>query len=369
MARDGSSTTWVMQGAVIVSILAHASLIAAAGLRKERAPEELAPPADTWSGTTAAPIGGELHEVDVAGSETFGGSSQPPAPAPATPSEPPAAAPSEPAEPPPPPPKADPPKPKADPPKPKADPPKPKADPPKPKEPKEPKTDPEERVPPSDEPIPPSDERVPPSDERSPSSGERSPVSKNTSPRTKTTPPVSKNTSPSSGDSSPPGESSPGGGGSFGSEGASSVRDLGRAFTRALPMASGSDAAWAKLPVGSGGSIEVAVIISEEGKITGVEPLAPNPPAHLLKAAKNTMALLRGGTFALQGSSVTAGKQILRLSVELSDTDAPEDPSGAGAFGLAHRWEGKRGVASFTQTSGRHVEIKVEFLRVELSRG
>ncbi|MDC3959380.1 hypothetical protein [Polyangium jinanense] len=364
MARDGSSTTWVMQGTVIVSILAHASLIAAAGLRKERAPEELTPPADTWAGTTAAPIGGELHEVDVTGSEVGGAPGQPaPAPAPAAPPEPPAAAPSEPAEPPPPPPKVDPPKPKADPPKPKADPPKPKADPPKPKE---PKTEPEEPVPPSDESIPPSDESIPPSGESIPPSDKRVPVSKNTLPRTKTTPPVSNNTSPGSGDKDPPGESSPGGGGSFGSAGASSVRDLGRAFTRALPMASGSDAAWGKLPVGSGGSIEVAMIISDEGKITGVEPLAPNPPAHLLKAAKNTMALLRGGTFALQGSSVTAGKQILRLSVELSDTEAPEDPSGAGAFGLAHRWEGKRGVASFTQTSGRHVEIKVEFLRVEL---
>ncbi|HVK70749.1 MAG TPA: hypothetical protein VM694_40115, partial [Polyangium sp.] len=128
MARDGSSTTWVMQGAVIVSILAHASLIAAAGLRKERAPEELAPPADTWAGTTAAPIGGELHEVDVTGSEVGGAPAEPPgpAPAPAAPSEPPAAAPSEPAEPPPPPPKVDPPKPKADPPKPKPKEPKPK---------------------------------------------------------------------------------------------------------------------------------------------------------------------------------------------------------------------------------------------------
>ncbi|MDI1444374.1 hypothetical protein [Polyangium sp. 6x1] len=366
MARDGSSTTWVMQGAVIVSILAHASLIAAAGLRKERAPEDFAPPVDTWAGTTSAPIGGELHEVDVTGSEVGGTPSPPeaPAPAPAAPSEPPAAAPSEPAEPPPPPapPKVDPPKPKADPPKPKVDPPKPK----EPKEPKEPKTDPEEQIPPSDESIPPSGESIPPSDKSIPPSDKRSPVSKNTFPRTKTTPPVSKNTSPSSGDTSPPGESSPGGGGSFGAEGVPSVRDLGRAFTRALPPACDADKTWAKLPVGSGGSIEVAVVISEEGKITGVEPLAPNPPAHLLKAAKNTVTLLRGGTFALQGSSVTAGKQILRLSVELSDTTPPEDSSGAGAFGLASRWEGKRGVASFTQTSGRHVEITVEFLRVVL---
>ena len=366
MARDGSSTTWVMQGAVVVSILAHVSLIAAAGLRKERAPaEELAPPVDTWAGTTSAPIGGELHEVDVSGSETLGGSGEPPAPAPApaAPSEPPAAAPNEPAEPPPPP--------KVDPPKPKVDPPKPNVAPPTPKSaPKTPKLAPGDDPPaPGDDPPAPEDDPPAP-DVTPPVSDTTSPGSKKqTPPGPKTAPPGSKTASPSSGDKGPPGGSSPGGGGSFGAEGASSVRDLGRAFTRALPPACDADKTWATLPVGSGGSIEVAVVISEEGKITGVEPLAPNPPAYLLKAAKNTVVLLRGGTFALQGSSVTAGKQILRLSVELSDTTPPEDQSGAGAFGLASRWEGKRGVASFTQTSGRHVEIKVEFLRVELTRG
>ncbi|MRG95991.1 hypothetical protein [Polyangium spumosum] len=360
MGRDGSST-WVMQGAVVVSILAHASFLAAAGLRPPRpAPEELAPPADTWAGTTSAPIGGELHEVDVTGSETLGGSGEPVAPAPETPnepSEPPAA------------------KTPADPPKPAPAKPISTARTPPPK----PKT-------PAPDPTSPADTSKPDFQNETTSSKPSAPraqvksstdvVSNTTAPTKPATPSAKvpdgeeKIASGTPGDTTGKPNTEPGsGGGSFGSAGASSVRDLGRAFTRALPMAGGSDAAWGKLPVGKGGSIEVALIVSEEGKITGVEPLAPSPPAHLLKAIKNTTLLLRGGTFALQGSSVTAGKQILKLTVELSDTEAPEDTSGAGAFGLAHRWEGKRGVASFTQTSGRHVEITVEFLRVEITRG
>jgi outer membrane biosynthesis protein TonB len=60
---------WVMRTAVMVSILAHASLIGAAGLRKTtQAPAEPPPAADVWAGTTAMPVGSEeLLDVDVMG--------------------------------------------------------------------------------------------------------------------------------------------------------------------------------------------------------------------------------------------------------------------------------------------------------------
>src|SRR4051812_38536548 len=60
---------WVMRTAVMVSILAHASLIGAAGLRKPaHVPAEPPPAADVWAGTTAMPLGGEeLLDVDVTG--------------------------------------------------------------------------------------------------------------------------------------------------------------------------------------------------------------------------------------------------------------------------------------------------------------
>jgi hypothetical protein len=132
-----------------------------------------------------------------------------------------------------------------------------------------------------------------------------------------------------------------------------------------MPPACDSDKVWATLAVGSAGSIEVAVTISEEGKISGFEPITKNPPAHLMSTVKRTLALLQGGVFAIAGGSVTSGRQVLRLSVELSDTAVTEDEAkSAMAFGLESEWKGKKGVASFTQSSGRHVEITVEFVRV-----
>ena len=41
MARGRDGSTWVMQGAVIASILVHASFIAAAGLRREKPTEPI----------------------------------------------------------------------------------------------------------------------------------------------------------------------------------------------------------------------------------------------------------------------------------------------------------------------------------------
>jgi hypothetical protein len=105
--------------------------------------------------------------------------------------------------------------------------------------------------------------------------------------------------------------------------------------------------------------------VSEEGKISGFEPITKNPPAHLINAVKRTLALVQGGVFALAGGSVTSGRQVLRLSAELSDTTVSVDEAkSATAFGLESHWEGHKGLATFTQSGGRHVEITVEFVRV-----
>lgn len=141
------------------------------------------------------------------------------------------------------------------------------------------------------------------------------------------------------------------------------MRDLGRAFTRAIPPANDADTVWASLPTGDAGSLEVSIEIDAEGKIKGFTPLGKVQPAHLLGIARRTLALLRGGTFAIQSGSVSAGQQVLRLSAQISDVAPPEQGTG-GATGLGFRWDGKHGLASFTQASGRHVEVKVELVRV-----
>lgn len=378
MATKGA---WVMRTAVVVSILAHASLIGAAGLRKPApAPAEPTPTPDVWAGTTAMPVGSEeLLDVDVLGGSA---AETPPAapPAPATPAadETHDEAPADPVKPPAVPDKPvandkpnvpDKPAPKAAPKAPDAPKSKPlaakpetpdvKDDPsadttpaPETPEPKEPSSADQDKPNDQDKPVA-QDEPVPAPDKKP----------ARTARRTKPTPAAPAAASPS--DATPDGSAKAPSGGSFGAEGPSSVRDLGRAFTRAMPPACDSDKVWGKLPVGSAGSIEVAVTISEEGKISGFEPITKDPPAHLVNTVKRTLALLQGGVFAIAGGSVTSGRQVLRLSVELSDTAVTEDEAkSAMAFGLESHWEGKKGVASFTQSGGRHVEITVQFVRV-----
>ena len=156
----------------------------------------------------------------------------------------------------------------------------------------------------------------------------------------------------------------PGSGGSFGAEGEASVRDLGRAFTRAIPPASDSDPAWAALPTGDAGALEVAIDVDATGHITGWRPLDEHPSKHLSSLVKRTVLLLKQGTFALRGGDVGAGAQVLRLGATVSDVEVPADHPG-GSFGLKYAYAGGKGTAAFTQMSGRHVEITVKLLRVE----
>lgn len=359
---------WVMRTAVVVSILAHASLIGAAGLRKQTPVREEPPPvADVWAGTTSMPVGSE-ELVDV---DTLGGSAPQTAPAPtpipAMPSGPdtqdeaPVEAPKPPVVPEKPAPQD-----------------KPAAEKPETPEQEDPRAADKKPESASEKPAPqskPDDSKPPASPEQDKPTAQDKPVAQDepapetekkparTAKHAKPTLPVP--ASAGSAEAAPDASAKSSSGGSFGAEGAPSVRDLGRAFTRALPPACDSDKTWATLPAGSAGSIDVVVNISDEGRITGFEPMTKDPPRHLTNAVKRTLALLQGGIFAIAGGSVTAGQQVLRLSVELSDTTvSEEDASGAAAFGLASRWEGKKGVASFTQMSGRHVEITVEFVRV-----
>jgi len=376
-----ASRAWMMRTAVVVSILAHASLIGAAGLRKpSSAPVELAPPTDVWAGTTAMPTGSE-ELVDV---EALGGSSPetPPAP-PATPAAPsgndsadeipiepsPPVVPDKPSEPD---------KPKVKEPsktpekapekaaKPKVDP--PKAEKPEPKdeaaedkkpEPAPEKKDPETKAADPKEPAPNSSDK--PEDQDKPTSeAEKKPVRTAKRPKPGAAPAAT----PANADGTADGTGKSPSGGSFGAEGAATVRDLGKAFTRALPAASSPEKAWGSLKAGSAGSIEVAVAIGEEGKVTGFEVLSKDPPAHLLSAVKRTVDMLKFGTFMRSGETATTGRNVFRLVAEVSDREVTEeDVSGAAAFGLGSEWDGRKGTAHFTQVSGKHVEMKVEFVR------
>jgi hypothetical protein len=146
--------------------------------------------------------------------------------------------------------------------------------------------------------------------------------------------------------------------GPFGAEGPSAVRSLGRAFTRAIPAACQSDASWGKLPAGDAGSIEVAITVDESGHITGYKPLDHDPPKQLVALVKRTLSLLDAGTFALKGST-GAGVEVLRIQAGVSDV-AADEAGGATALSFG---EGK---AAFTQDSGRHVEVTLRVVKVEV---
>ena len=146
--------------------------------------------------------------------------------------------------------------------------------------------------------------------------------------------------------------------GPFGAEGPSAVRSLGRAFTRGIPAACQADPGWGKLPVGDAGSIEVAITLDESGHITGYKALASDPPKQLAALVKRTIALLDAGTFALKGD-VGAGVEVLRIQASVSDLEAEE----AGGVAALSFGEGK---AAFTQESGRHVEVTLRVVKVEV---
>jgi hypothetical protein len=172
----------------------------------------------------------------------------------------------------------------------------------------------------------------------------------------------------------PPGEAAPeahpdeagsgstGRGGSFGAEGPGAPRDLGRAFTRAIPPACQADPVWSTLDVGVAGSLEVTITIDETGHLAGFTwPRERPAPPQLVALVKRTLALLDAGTFALRPGAVGAGSEALEIRATLSDGSAAE----AGfASGLAFAYDHGKGTAGFTQSNGRHVEVSVTVVKV-----
>ncbi|WP_437591852.1 hypothetical protein [Sorangium sp. So ce1000] len=165
------------------------------------------------------------------------------------------------------------------------------------------------------------------------------------------------------------GEDGEDGEGDFGAVGASAVRSLGRAFTRAIPPACQADPIWATLPPGNAGKARFVIDIDDAGHIAAwrPEPEGGEPPArHLSNLAKRTIALLGAGTFAVARGAVTAGKQtlevsaVVRVGVDAGETGAPAD--------LAWRFEGGHGKASFAQPGGRQVDVVVQVVHTEVAR-
>lgn len=154
-------------------------------------------------------------------------------------------------------------------------------------------------------------------------------------------------------------------GGSFGAVGKAGVRDLGAAFTQAIPAACGADMTWSEIGLGDGGTVQIAIDIDENGRPKSFTVLDKNPPKQLQNVAKRTFGLLQSGTFALRSGSVTAGRQTVEVSATVGMTDKPV--TSGGLIELSHAFENGVGKAHFVQSTGREVRFRVRVIRVEVT--
>jgi hypothetical protein len=149
-------------------------------------------------------------------------------------------------------------------------------------------------------------------------------------------------------------------GGAFGAEGPGSPRDLGRAFTRAIPPACTADPLWASLPAGDAGKLEIEVRIDAQGHMLSAEPRGTSRPEALLHVLRRTVPLLQAGTFAAREGATTAGTEILEITARVRDAEGEAAPDQ-----LAFEYGRGKGKARFSTAGGRQVEITLRVVKTE----
>ncbi len=153
-------------------------------------------------------------------------------------------------------------------------------------------------------------------------------------------------------------------GGRFGAAGVlPGVRDLAKAFTRALPRAASGDPLWTTLPLGPAGGFHVVIRIDHDRRIESAKPDEEQLPPILQHMLDRTVLMLKAGQFALDRSDLTSGDEKLHVEVTLS-MRAPSDqinvrPGDTIELGFKPPTRDRPGRGYFTLASGRHVEAKV----------
>lgn len=144
------------------------------------------------------------------------------------------------------------------------------------------------------------------------------------------------------------------------------MRDLGRAFTRAIPAACSADSTWSKLPAGDAGTLVAELRVGADGHLGSMEPMGKDAPKALVNVLRRTLPLLQSGIFAVRGGAVSAGIETIELKATVSDEPGSDATEGGGKDNLAFSYGAGRGKASFTQAGGRKVDISVRVLKVEV---
>jgi len=154
-------------------------------------------------------------------------------------------------------------------------------------------------------------------------------------------------------------------GGTFGAAGLpAGVRNLTRAFTRALPAAVlPAGAAWLDLPLGPGATALVTFTVGNDGKLVDFEIHDPEPPAYLVGLLRRAHLLLQKGQFALHNARQGGGEQTFRVRVQLERRPVADDPFADPGHimrrGFTAPTPEQPGHAYFTFASGRHVDLRV----------
>ena len=135
-------------------------------------------------------------------------------------------------------------------------------------------------------------------------------------------------------------------------------RDLGRAFTHAIPFAAAGDVLWTKVDVGDAGTLRAAIHVDADGHVTGAEPLAEDAPKHLVSLLQRTVGQLKAGIFAVRAGSISAGTQTLEMKAVVIGEAGEDD--------LAFEYASGHGKATFIVKGGRRVEVRVRVVSVKV---
>lgn len=153
-------------------------------------------------------------------------------------------------------------------------------------------------------------------------------------------------------------------GGQFGAAGVlPGVRDLAKAFTRALPRAASGDPLWSKLPLGPAGGFHLVIQIDDQRHLASAKPDEKTLSPVLQHLLARTLLMLQAGQFALDQRNVASGAEKLHVELDVS-MRAPSDqinvePTDTIELGFKPPTHDKPGRGYFTLASGRHVEAKV----------
>jgi hypothetical protein len=152
------------------------------------------------------------------------------------------------------------------------------------------------------------------------------------------------------------------------------VRDLAKAFTRAIPFATRADPIWLRLPLGEAGSMRVTISVDAEGRIAeGKASERDEPlPLQLKHLLERTLFLLKNGQFAVSGERVQEGTQVLRIEALLRSVSA-DDTYADSQYAMSLDFEPptlrRPGKAAFQLGTGRRLEVTVHIERVSTPRG